>query len=160
MKSSWHLTIAISVAALSIAAASGIRGGSMHAFRQENVLGTSFEMKVIAPASAAERAEGAALREIVREQAILSSWDKNSEFSRWFATRNETVKVSPELFEVLSLFDTWRERTGGALDASAEAVSRAWKSAEQQGRIPSQDELTHAVAIHQIDLAFLAHLHE
>jgi thiamine biosynthesis lipoprotein ApbE len=119
----------------------------MHAFRQEqeNVLGTSFELKVIASAGVAEHAEAAALKEISREQAILSSWDSNSEFSRWFAKRNQAVTVSPELFEAFSLFDTWRDRTGGALDPSAEAVTRTWKTAAQQGRTPSEEEMAHAV---------------
>ena len=118
-----------------------------HTFHRENVLGTSFEMKVLAgSADAAARAERAALGEIGRESAILSSWDPDSEFSRWFRTRGEAVAVSPELFEVLSTFDTWRERTGGALDAAAESVSRAWKSAARQGRTPGREELDHAVA--------------
>ena len=122
------------------------RGGP-HIFHRENVLGTSFEMKVLAAsADAAARAESATLGEIGRESAILSSWDPDSEFSRWFRTRGEAVAVSPELFEVLSAFDTWRERTGGALDAAAESVSRAWKSAAQQGRTPGREELDHAVA--------------
>ena len=69
MKSFWFCTIGISAAALAWAA-SGIRGGGMQVFREENVLGTSFEMKVVASSPAiAERAESAALSEIVREQA-------------------------------------------------------------------------------------------
>ena len=57
------------------------------------------------------------LAEIDRLDKILSGYDTASEFRRWAATRNEAIRVSPELFEVLALFDTWRERTGGALDA-------------------------------------------
>jgi FAD:protein FMN transferase len=145
MKSFWFCTIGISAAALAWAA-SGIRGGGMQVFREENVLGTSFEMKVVASSPAiAERAEAAALGEIVREQAILSSWDAASEFNRWFRTRDRAVPVSPELFEVLATFDAWRVRTDGALDAAAEAVTRTWKSAEQQGRTPSAEALARAV---------------
>jgi thiamine biosynthesis lipoprotein ApbE len=76
----------------------------------------------------------------------LSSWDSNSEFSRWARTIDEPVRVSHELFEVLGLYDQWRERTGGALDASAEAVSRVWKNAASQKRMPKQSELDAAVA--------------
>jgi thiamine biosynthesis lipoprotein ApbE len=54
--------------------------------------------------------------------------------------------VSAELFDVLALFDTWRDRTGGALDASAEAVSRVWKRAATLGRVPTDEELAAAVA--------------
>ncbi len=76
---------------------------------------------------------------------ILSSYDATSEFSRWFGTRNVAVPVSPELFEVLSLFDAWRARTSGALDASAEAASRVWKTAAARQRLPSEAEIAAAV---------------
>jgi thiamine biosynthesis lipoprotein ApbE len=102
----------------------------VHTFNHEQVLGTSLELKVIARSNGvAARAEAAALAEIDRQAAILSSYDATSEFSRWFSTRNVAVPVSPELFEVLSLFDAWRALTSGALDASAEAASRVWKTA-------------------------------
>jgi FAD:protein FMN transferase len=146
MKSFWLLNTSLA-AALLLSAAPKIGRDPLHTFQGENVLGTSFEMKVQAASpDAASRAEAAALREIARESAILSSWDANSEFSQWFRTRGEAVAISPELFDVLSAFDTWRERTGGALDAAAESVSRAWKFAAEQGRIPSREELDRAVS--------------
>ena len=37
---------------------------------------------------------------------------------------------------MLNLFDAWRARTSGALDASAEAASRVWKTAAAQRRLP------------------------
>ncbi len=116
-------------------------------FNYENVLGTSLELKLNANSpAAAERGEEAALREIEREAGILSSWDAGSEFSRWQRTRGEAVAVSPELLEVLGLFDRWRERTGGALDPSAEAVTGVWKRAEARQTAPSPAELAAAVA--------------
>jgi thiamine biosynthesis lipoprotein ApbE len=119
----------------------------LYVFQYDNVLGTSLEIKVKASSAAqSEKAENAALAEIDRESHLLSSWDPESEFSQWFRTRNEAVHVSPELFEVLSLFDKWRGLTGGALDASAEAITRVWKRAAAENRLPSQDELDGAVA--------------
>ena len=113
----------------------------------ENVLGTSLELKVVAGSPAqSQQAEQAVLAEIDREAHILSSWDPDSEFSRWFRTMDQPVHISPELFEVLNLFDRWRERTGGALDASAETITRAWKNAAAQKRLPSESELCAAVA--------------
>jgi thiamine biosynthesis lipoprotein len=113
----------------------------------ENVLGTSLELKMMASSPAqVERADQAALAEIDREANILSSWDPDSEFSRWFRTMNQPVHISPELFEVLNLFDRWRERTGGALDASAETITRVWKKAAAEKRLPSESELCAAVA--------------
>ena len=73
----------------------------------ENVLGTSLELKVSAVSrQASGQAEKAALGEIDRLTKILSGYDPNSEFSRWMHTHNTAVPVSPELFEVLGLFDT------------------------------------------------------
>ena len=113
----------------------------------ENILGTSLEIKVVTSSAAqSEKAEEAVLGEIERESHILSSWDMNSEFSCWFHTMGQLVKVSPELFEVLSLFDQWRDRTNGALDASAETITRVWKRAATENRLPSRSELNAAVA--------------
>jgi thiamine biosynthesis lipoprotein len=119
----------------------------LYVYNYENVLGTSLELKILASSVAqSESAQAAALAEIDREARILSSWDSNSEFSRWFRTMDQPVPVSPELFEVLGLFDRWRERTEGALDASAEAVTRVWQAAASQHRVPTQLELNAAVA--------------
>jgi FAD:protein FMN transferase len=121
--------------------------GQLYVFHYENVLGTSLELKVVASSSAqSELAEKAALAEIDRESHILSSWDPDSEFSRWFRTMDQPVHISPELFEVLDLFDEWRDRTDGALDASAETITRVWKKAAAENRLPSEAELRAAVA--------------
>ena len=112
----------------------------------ENVLGTSLELKVSASSAAvSEKAEAAVLKEIGRLSGILSGYDPNSEFSRWMKTAQTPMKVSPELFEVLGLFDQWRIRTDGALDASAEVITRLWKQAAANGRLPSDADLAQAV---------------
>ena len=111
------------------------------------MLGTSLEIKVEASTAAqSEKAEKAVLAEIDRESHLLSSWDQDSEFSHWFRTMGQPVKISPELFEVLSLFDQWRGLTHGALDASAETITRVWKRAAAEKRLPSRLELDAAVA--------------
>ena len=121
--------------------------GRIYVVHYENVLGTSLEIKVVASSAAqSEKSEQAVLAEVERESHILSSWDPDSEFSRWFSTMDEPVPVSSELFEVLGLFDTWRQATGGALDASAEAITRVWKRAAGANRLPAQTELDAAVA--------------
>jgi len=112
------------------------RAGRPFTYNYENVLGTSLELKVFAGAEAvADKAEEAALAEIDREAKILSAWDSTSEFSRWSGSVDRPERVSPELLEVLGLFDQWRERSGGELDASAEAVTRVWKKAAAERRI-------------------------
>jgi FAD:protein FMN transferase len=147
MKSAFLIAAILLLARCQDGSSTSSTRGELYVFHYENVLGTSFEMKVVASVAAqSERAEKAALAEIDRESHILSSWDPDSEFSRWFRTLGQPVRVSAELFEVLSLFNTWRDRTHGALDASAETISRVWKSAAAQKRVPSEAELTAAVA--------------
>ena len=114
-------------------------------FHHEHVLGTSLELKVRAANLAqARRAEAAALAEIDRQDAILSAWRPDSEFSRWAATRFQPVTVSPELFAVLAGFDHWREQTNGALNPSAEGAIRLWRTALAEGRQPSETEIAQA----------------
>lgn len=120
---------------------------TVHVFHHENVLGTSLELKAVTASPAeAERAEAAALAEIDRLAGILSTYDSASEASRWLRTTQSPVKVSPELFEVLGLFDQWRTRTAGALDAAAETISRLWQTAAAQGQPPAPAAIAEAVA--------------
>jgi len=113
----------------------------------ENVLGTSLEIKVRAASQDdADHAEEAALKEIDRLASILSGYDSKSEFSTFLSSAGVAQKLSPELFEVLDLFNSWRLRTRGALDPSAEVISRVWKNAAHKQELPSTAELDQAVA--------------
>ena len=113
----------------------------------ENVLGTSMEMKMSADAEPqATKAEDAALREVDRLNKILSGYDAGSEFSRWMKAGKAPVAVSAELYEVLALFEQWRVKSDGALDASAETVSKLWREAAKQNRQPTAAEIATAVA--------------
>ncbi|HET6145256.1 MAG TPA: DUF2271 domain-containing protein [Candidatus Acidoferrales bacterium] len=144
------LTILLATTILSlglVVSSAAQTGGHLYAYHYENVLGTCLELKVVATSEAqSETAEQAALAEIDREAHILSSWDSQSEFSIWFRTKGKPIHISPELFEVFSLFDEWREKTGGALDASAEAITRVWKHAADEKRVPTRAELDASVA--------------
>jgi FAD:protein FMN transferase len=94
-----------------------------HAYHYEHVLGTSFELRVVATgAPAARRAESVALAEVDRLEAILSGWSTTSELARWTATHDVDVAVSPELADVLHASDVWRACTGGAFDAATQAI--------------------------------------
>ena len=133
-------------AALTLFGSPTLQRDRLATFQRENVLGTSFEMKVAAPTrQVAEQAEAAALAEISREASILSSWDKQSEFNRWMQTRGTAVPVSAELFEVLRLFESWGNRTTGALNPAAEVATQIWKKAAAAGKPPSGAELADAV---------------
>lgn len=112
----------------------------------EHVMGTSFEMKTKASSSKrAQLAEKIALSEINRLSKILSAYDQTSEFSSWFKTQNIAVKVSPELLEVLSLFDNWKATTNGALNPAFETINQVWKTAAINQVLPSNELLQSAV---------------
>ena len=122
----------------------------------ENVLGTSMEIKIASNNEQyAVKAEEAALAEVDRLDKILSGYDSSSEFRRWMRTDKKPVEVSPELFEVLSLFEQWRIKTNGALDASAETISKLWRDASKQNRLPSSTEIADAVKAVQNNIIFL-----
>ncbi|MEO8368003.1 MAG: DUF2271 domain-containing protein [Candidatus Solibacter sp.] len=147
MKTVYSLALSATLISTAFAASGSLANPArQYTWQHENVLGTSFEIKLTAASEAAARqGEAAALEEIDRQAKILSAYDPASEFSRWTRTRNQAVKVSPELLEVLGLFDQWRSRTNGALDASAEAIGRVWKTAGAAGRVPTSAELDAAM---------------
>jgi FAD:protein FMN transferase len=112
----------------------------------ENVLGTSFDLKVwTADEQLAELAEQTALLEIDRLNAILSSYDPTSEFSRWMGTQYQDIKISKDLFSVLEAFDAWREKTNGVLDPAAGKILALWKEASLQQKAPDVSMLASAV---------------
>lgn len=108
----------------------------------ENVLGTSFDMRVMASSEKiADKAEEAALAEIDRLSAILSSYDPNSEFSRWQKTFAKDITVSRELLEVFSLFEKWKAATDGAIDPAVGTLTALWKAAENKQQVPASADI-------------------
>jgi thiamine biosynthesis lipoprotein len=94
-----------------------------YAFHYERVLGTSFELQVIAADSAAAtRAEEAALAEVDRLSGVLSSYSATSELSGWLSQPGVVMSVSPALGDVLLAAEAWRVRTGGAFNPAASSV--------------------------------------
>lgn len=142
-----HLSRMSSRLLLLIAAVGFARCGSAdEVFHHEMVLGTSMELRVIgASHEQAVKAESAALAEIDRLAKILSSYDGQSEVSRWLITRGEAVPVSAELAEMLTLFDDWRLQTHGALNPAAAAAAKLWRTAETRQQMPSAEVLAQAM---------------
>lgn len=131
----------------SSAAIPPVKTSRLYTVDYENILGTSFEIKIAAATPRqATTAENAAMNEIDRLNKILSGYDASSEFNQWQHSDKQAVKISPELFEVLALFDKWRVQSGGALDASAEVIGKVWKEAAKRNEQPSAAELEAAVA--------------
>jgi thiamine biosynthesis lipoprotein ApbE len=142
----------VAVTALAIGTALSLRLArrpteTVHVAHFEGVMGTSLDVRVQAVSDDAGRAAvEAALAEIARQSKILSAYDSTSEFSRWMRSRGVPTAVSPELIDVLAAFDEWRGRTGGALDPSAEALTRLWTHAAAAGRTPTAGEIDASLA--------------
>ena len=134
---------------------------STFSYHYDNILGTSLDVTLRASSERAALVADEAIRtQIDRDAKILSSYDPSSEFSRWFQTVNASTPVSPELFTILGLFDQWRDRTGGALDAAVENVSRVWRTAAATHHLPAESDLaraTHAVRAQHWTLDPVAH---
>jgi len=121
-----------------------------HVFYHENVLGTGLELRVLAESSAvATQAEAAALAEIDRLADVLSTYDPDSELSRWFNSGEATV-LTADLRDVLHASDRWRTATGGAFHPGAELFTQMWRRAEQVGVSPTDAERRQAVLLLQI----------
>ncbi len=115
-------------------------------FHHENVLGTSFELRVEAGSeAAAEAAESRALAETDRLATVLSTWRKDSEINRWLSPAPGPMAVSRDLLAVLRACDHWESATGGAFNARAELLSGIWKRAAAEGNAPDAAELAAAV---------------
>ena len=109
----------------------------------ENVIGTSLELRVSAGSeSAAIQAEHAALLEIERLSAILSLYDRSSEFARFCNLPiGSAVRISPELLEVLQRCDDWSNVSDGAFNVGAEDLINTWRDAERCNEMPDRKQL-------------------
>jgi len=126
--------------------ASSVQGGELFVAYFENVLGTGLELRVLAEnQQAADQAEERALAEIDRLDAIFSTYNSESEFSRWQRTSGDWQRISPELLSVLTAADAWRAATRGAFHPGAQRLSDVWKLAERRRQVPDEKELRAAV---------------
>jgi thiamine biosynthesis lipoprotein len=93
------------------------------------VLGTLAEFVVAAPTrEGAGLATGAALVEIARLDRVLSSYRPDSELSRLNLARE--MRVSPDLFAVLSQAEDLQKRSGSAFSARMGSVETLWRAAD------------------------------
>jgi FAD:protein FMN transferase len=102
----------------------------------EAVLGTDLEVRIRASNRRQTLlAESALLAEIDRLEFIFSRFLPESELNR-FLNASE-MRVSPELLEVLSLAESWRQLTRKAFHPGVDALSALWHS----GSIPQGAQL-------------------
>lgn len=115
--------------------------------RRVESMGTTLDlvvrMKERAPGLAASEA---ALAEMRRVEALLTTWKPGGELARVDAApAGKAVGISPELFDLLAADFRWVARTSGAFDPTVAPLMRAW-DLRGNGRIPTPSELAAALA--------------
>lgn len=107
-------------------------------FHHENVFGTSLHLQIEADSKeSADAAEARVLAEIDRLSAIFSSYDPNSELSKFQSLPIGTsTKLSRELFELLAECDHWTAASHGAFNPAIEIISKEWKRSAAQNKLP------------------------
>ncbi|WDS35076.1 DUF2271 domain-containing protein [Pseudoxanthomonas sp.] len=130
-----------------LALALGLTVAGMHAraaemvqFQREDVLGTSFELRVDAAPEVAGAALLATLAEVARLDAVLSTWRDDSELARFNAGTGPQA-VSSDLRAVLSLCEQWRARTEGLFSCRLGSLAARWRQAVDSGALPPRAEL-------------------
>lgn len=139
MQKGWPLWLAGAVGVLAPSAV--VADNSVYAFHAQ-VLGTQANFIVTAPTrQVAQRAAGAALSEIARLDLVFSNYRADSELRALNAVCE--MRVSPELFTVLSLAEDLHARSGGAFHPRLGAVEALWREAD--AALPEADLLCRAV---------------
>ena len=107
----------------------------------DGVLGTSMDVSLYGAASTqVDAAMGAALAEIARLDAILSTWRDDSVLMTLNRARSGT-DLPEELLEVLRLCETWRERSRSIFSCRLGQVIAKWDAAEQNQELPEVPQM-------------------
>ena len=94
----------------------------------------------------AREAARAAFAEIARLDRIFSDYRNDSELSSLVSRAGQVpVLVSLELYEVLDRGQRLARQTGGAFDITAGALTRLWRGAIRDERMPNEAELRSAM---------------
>lgn len=112
-------------------------------------MGVEFEAVVYAKGSAAaDRALDQALARVGELDALLSDYRPDSEVSRLSeqAGSAEPLAVSSDLIRVLRDARTISERSGGAFDVTAGALTKLWRRARRLKEYPAEENLREALA--------------
>ncbi len=112
------------------------------------LMGSNFDITVIAEdAVEGEKYIDLAVGEIERIEKIISSWDPKSQTSN--INRNagiHAVKVSPELFDLISRSLEISKITDGAFDISYASMDRIWKFDGSMKRMPFEEAIKASIS--------------
>ena len=116
-------------------------------FRQPQ-MGTEFQIVLYsADEAAARRGSDAAFARIAELNAAFSDYDPESELMRLCdQAGGPPVKVSEDLFRILSIARHWSEASDGAFDVTIGPVGRLWRRARRTRELPDPESLKRALA--------------
>jgi thiamine biosynthesis lipoprotein len=102
-----------------------------------------------ADSRAATRGAEAAFARIHQLNAIMSDYDPQSELSRLSdsAGGGVAIKLSDDLWKVLSAAEKISQRTGGTFDVTVGPVVRLWRRARRRKEMPSAAQLASALRL-------------
>jgi thiamine biosynthesis lipoprotein len=112
-------------------------------------MGTRFEIVLYAAdRTAAERAARAAFARVADLDRVMSDFKPDSELMRLCAKAGGApVRISEELFFVLSRAQGVAGQSDGAFDVTVGPLSRLWRQARKTRRLPEPDDLARAKAL-------------
>lgn len=108
------------------------------------LMGSRFEIHVIADDEARAKEQlNVAIGEIRRIEAMISSWNADSETSRINTQAGiQAVPVSAELFSLIERSIQISKLTQGAFDITAVVMNKLWKFDGSMKAFPSEDEIS------------------
>lgn len=111
-------------------------------------MGTTWTVKVVAPAGGIPAGESRAIDQGIRDELtrinqLMSTWDPESELSRFNASAaTDPFPVAPETFDVFEWAVRLHEETGGVLDPTMAPLIDAWGfGVDRDVAPPSEDVL-------------------
>ena len=114
-------------------------------------MGTTFRVVLYAAdKDAAERAAKAGFARVAELDGIMSDYKKDSELMRLCARfareKAEPVRVSEDLFVVLTKAEELSRASDGAFDVTVGPVVQLWRHARRTQQLPDKEELAAALA--------------
>jgi thiamine biosynthesis lipoprotein len=126
--------------------------------QQRYCMGTMFE--IVAHHSSSSHAEQAvedAMNEIARLDRVMSHYSEDSDLSRLNReARHGFVTVDPSLYDVIEKSIAVSRLSNGKFDVTIAPLTKVWKTAREDGRRPSLEDIAAAkrcVGYDRIDLA-------
>lgn len=133
-----------------LAVVGGFPGGDLSRFQYTEVhMGMQARIVVYAQKEKAARAAAvAAFRRIAKLDAIMSDYRADSELRRLCERAGKgPVKVSTDLFRVLTRAQELAERSRGAFDVTCGPVVALWRQARRTGALPTEKDRATALEL-------------